>query len=153
MRQVHQLFVFGLDGNRYALHLEAVDRVVAVVHVTPLPKAPEIVAGIVNIRGTIVPVVDIRRRFMLPSKARPALSDMFIIAHTSRRPVALAADNVSGVLDCADTEIIAAADLMPESDYIEGIVRLADGLILIHDLNSFLSLDEEETLDRAIADG
>ncbi|WP_284735590.1 chemotaxis protein CheW [Dongia deserti] len=147
-----QLFVFGLEGHRYALHLETVDKVVPAVHVTPLPKAPEIITGIVNIHGEIVPVVDVRRRFALPPKPRLALSDRLVIARTRHRPVAVAADTVSGVLDCPDKDIIATGAVVPDSGYIEGVVRLRDGLILIHDLETFLSLDEEEALSRAIAD-
>lgn len=147
-----QLFVFSLEGHRYALHLEVVDKVVPAVHVTPLPKAPEIVTGIVNIHGEIVPVIDVRRRFALPPKPRLALSDRLVIARTRHRSVAVAADAVSGVLECPDEDVIAAGTLLPDSDYIEGVARLRDGLILIHDLETFLSLDEEETLSEAIAD-
>lgn len=147
-----QLFVFGLEGHRYALHLEVVDKVAPAVHVTPLPKAPEIVTGVVNLHGEIVPVIDVRRRFALPPKPRLALSDRLIVARTRRRRVAVAADTVSGVLDCPDEDIVATGALLPDSDYIEGVARLRDGLILIHDLETFLSLDEEETLSQAIAD-
>ena len=61
-----KIVLFTLDEQRYALALPSVDRVVRVVDVTPLPKAPAIVLGVVNIHGDIVPVYDLRKRFRLP---------------------------------------------------------------------------------------
>ena len=58
-----QIVVFALDEPRYALPLSAVERVVRAVEITPLPKAPEIVLGVINMQGQVVPAVDIRKRF------------------------------------------------------------------------------------------
>ncbi|MBF8302857.1 MAG: cheW40H-4 [Candidatus Dadabacteria bacterium] len=63
MDKLNQLVVLTLDEQRYALHLSAVERIVRVVEVTPLPKAPEIVLGVVNVQGQIIPVINIRKRF------------------------------------------------------------------------------------------
>ncbi len=106
MDKLNQLVVLTLDEQRYALHLSAVERIVRVVEVTPLPKAPEIVLGVVNVQGQIIPVINIRKRFCLPEREMN-LSDQLIIAHTSRRTVALAADAVSGVVERSEQEVIA----------------------------------------------
>ena len=68
MEKSNQLVVFALDDQRYALHLSAVDRVVPMVRVTPLPKAPDIVIGVVNVQGRVIPVINMRRRFRLPER-------------------------------------------------------------------------------------
>ncbi len=86
-----RLVPFLLDDQRYALHLDVVERVIPAVEITPLPKAPEIVLGLINIRGKIIPVLNIRRRFRLPDR-ETELTDHFIIANTSKRTVALPAD-------------------------------------------------------------
>lgn len=78
------------------------------------------------------------------------LSDQLIIAHTSRRTVALVADAVSGVIERSEQEVIAAEKVLPDIEYVEGVIKLEDGMILIHDLNKFLSLEEEEALDNAM---
>ena len=78
------------------------------------------------------------------------LSDQLIIAHTSRRTVALVADAVSGVIERSEQEVIAAEKVLPGIEYVEGVVKLEDGMILIHDLNKFLSLEEEQALDNAM---
>ena len=144
-----QLVVFTLDDQRYGLPLFAVELIVRVVDVTPLPKAPEIVLGVVNVQGRIVPVINLRGRFRLPQH-EIALSDQFVIARTSRRPVALVVDAVAGVLEISEQEIVRAQDVLPELEYVEGLVKLDDGLVLIHDLDKFLSLDEAAALDRAM---
>ena len=141
--------VFILGDQRYALPLSAVERVVRVVEVTPLPQAPDIVLGVVNVQGRVVPVVNLRRRFRLPERAI-ALTDQLVIAHTTRRPVALVVDAVTGVLEYSGREAVGARDIVPGMEYVEGVVKLADGLVLIHDLDRFLSLDEVTALDRAI---
>ena len=141
--------VFTLGDQRYALPLSAVERVVRVVEVTPLPQAPDIVLGVVNVQGRIIPVVNPRRRFRLPERDI-ALTDQLVIAHTTRRPVALVVDAVTGVLEYSGREAVGARDIVPGTEYVEGVVKLADGLVLIHDLDRFLSLDEATALDRAI---
>ena len=79
MAPAHQLVVFTMDEQRYALQLAAVERVVRMVEVTPLPQAPQIVLGVINAQGRIIPVVDIRRRFRLPARDI-RLSDHLLIA-------------------------------------------------------------------------
>lgn len=148
MDKQNQFVVFTLDEQRFGLELTAVERVVRRVEITPLPKAPEIVLGVVNVRGRVIPVVDIRRRFRLPER-RPALSDQIIIARTAQRAVALAVDATIEVLDRPQEDIIEALRVLPGIEYVEGVLKLEDGLILIHDLNRFLSLEEEAALDRA----
>lgn len=143
------LLAVTLDEQRYALHLSSVERVVRAVEITPLPKAPEIVLGVINIQGKVIPVVNVRERFRLPERPLE-LSDRIIFAHSSRRSVALVVDAVSGVIDCAERDMIAAERIVPRMEYIEGIAKLEDGLILIHDLDRFLSLDEEKRLDNAL---
>ena len=144
-----QLVVFTLDDRRYGLPLAAVERVVRMVDLTPLPRAPDIVLGVVNVQGRVIPVVDLRRRFRLPERDI-ALADQLVIARTARRPVALVADAATGVLEYSAREAVGARDIVPGVEYVESVVKLADGLVLIHDLDRFLSLDEKTALDRAI---
>lgn len=141
-----QLVVFSLDEQQYALHLSAVERTVRVAEVTPLPKAPEIVLGVINVQGQIVPVVDVRKRFRLPQR-EIALSDRFIIAQTSKRRVAIVADSVRGVTERPEQEVIAGEDILPRMEYVEGVAILEDGVVLIHDLDKFLSFEEERILN------
>lgn len=145
----NQIVVFTLGEQRYGLPLSAVDRIVRMVEVTSLPKGPDIVLGVVNVRGRIIPVINARRRFRLPER-EIVLADQLIVARAARRPVALAADAVTGVFEYSAQEVVGARDVLPGIEYVEGVVKLDDGLVLIHDLDQFLSLEEETALDRAM---
>lgn len=145
----NQYIVFILDDQRYALHLPVVERVVRMVHITPLSSAPDIVLGVISMQGRITPVIDLRQRFNLP-KQEIALTDRLIFAHAERRRVALVADAVTEIVECPDHQRIQAAEILPELKYLEGIIQFRDGLILIHNLDKFLSLEEEESLDLAL---
>jgi purine-binding chemotaxis protein CheW len=149
MKMINQYVVFILEAQRYALHLSTVDRVVRAVHITPLSMAPNIVLGIVNMQGRVIPVINMRRRFRLPERGI-ALTDQLIVARTARRPVALLADAVMDVVECSEEALIAAQSIVPAVEYLEGVVKLMDGLVLVHDLDTFLSLEEEDSLDRAL---
>lgn len=145
-----QLIVITLDEQRYALRLAAVERIARMVEITPLPAAPPAVSGMVNVQGRILPVYDLRRRFGLPQR-EIVLTDQFIIARTARRPVALIADAVTEVIICAKSDLIAAENILPDVAYMEGVLKLKDGLILIHSLDKFLSLEEEQSLNQALS--
>jgi purine-binding chemotaxis protein CheW len=145
-----QLVVFTLDEHRYALSLSAVERAVRMVEITPLPKAPAIVLGAINLAGRIVPVLNIRKRFQLHER-KPGLGDQLLIARTGRT-VALAVDAVDSVVERSPDEVVAPPTIVPGLEYLAGVVKLADGMLFIHDLDRFLSLDEEEALATAIGD-
>lgn len=141
--------VFLLDGQRYALQLSTVERVIQVVDITPLPKGPEIVLGIINNQSQIIPVVDIRSRFRLPKK-EISLSDQLIIANTSKRQVAILVDSTTGIIESPAEEIVSPERILPHLNFIEGVIKLEDGIVLIHALDTFLSLEEEKSLSVAV---
>ncbi|HUV51096.1 MAG TPA: chemotaxis protein CheW [Anaerolineae bacterium] len=145
------IVVFSLDEPRYALYLSTVVRVVRSVEVTPLPKAPEIVTGIINFHGEIIPVIDMRRRFKLSSR-EIELEDQLIIAQTSKRLVALMVDSITAICECNQIQVVSTEQAFPFADYLSGAAIMDDNLILITDLDKFLSLDEEKTLETAMLD-
>jgi len=141
--------VFTLDELKFGLGLSSVERILRIVEITPLPMAPEIVMGVINIQGQVVPVYNIRRRFRLAER-ETSLNDKLIVANTSKRKVAIVADSVSGIVECLRQEVALTSDLLPGTDYVEGIIKQADGLIMIHDLEKFLSPGEKRTLTAAM---
>jgi purine-binding chemotaxis protein CheW len=129
--------------------LRAVERIVAAVEVTPLPAAPEIVLGVIDVEGRVLPVLNLRRRFGLPDKdILPA--DQFLIAQTAQRAVVLVIDEAQGVIERSASEIVGPARIIPGLEQLQGVTKLEDGLALIHDLEKFLSLDEERSLQEAM---
>jgi len=143
------LVVFELDGDRYALDAAIVDRALRAVRPTPLPGAPPVVLGIVDVHGEVVRLLDVRQRFGKPR--RPiAAEDVMVLARTERRPVALLVDAVTGVEDVPRSALEVSPEVLPGTELVSGVVTLDGGLVLVHDLERFLSLEEQEELDRAM---
>lgn len=151
MNEPIRLMVFTLDEQLYALSISTVDRIVRAVEVLPMPKMPEIVLGVINYHGQIVPVINLRRRFQLPEREITP-SDHFILARTTRRPVVLVVDAILNVIECLPQTIVPVENVMPAAEYIKGIAKLPAGMVLIHDLDTFLSLDEEQTIHQVMGD-
>ena len=149
MQVVTEIVVFSLDGQRYALDVWSVERVIRIVEMSPLPKAPEIVLGVINIAGQIVPVMNVRWRFRLPER-EISLTDDLIVARTSRRTVALIVDAVVDIMKVSDPKVVPADDILPGLGYINGVLGLKEGIILIHNLDKFLSIEEESLLEESL---
>jgi purine-binding chemotaxis protein CheW len=149
METPDKLVAFNLDEQRFALHLACVERVIRVVEITPLPKAPPFVLGIINMNGLIISVFDIRKRFRLAQRDTQ-LGDQMIVAYTSKRNVALVVDSASDVIEMPKEKIITSESVLPGLEYIEGVVKTEDGMIFIHDLERFLSPQEEKALNEAM---
>ncbi len=145
-----QLLVFHLDDRRYALRLGQVQQVIRAVDFTPLPRAPEVVAGVINLHGQVVPLFDIRKRIGL-GDTRIGIDDQFVIANASRRTVAIVVDAVQGIAERSEGDLVLAGDVAPRLEHIDGVIELDEGLVLIHNLDRFLSLEEEQVLEQAMS--
>lgn len=144
-----KFLVFTLEGHRFALHLDQVERVIPIVEITPLSNAPSLITGAVNLQGRIIPIADIRTRFKLPARD-PRLSDKIVVADTGRLTIGLLADETVGVFEFKQEDVVPAAEIMPGIGHIEGAVRLDDGIVLINDLQRLLTAEEEQILNESI---
>ncbi len=146
----NQLVVFTLDAQHYALQLTTVQRVVRMVEVTALPRAPEIVLGVIDLRGNLIPVMSMRKRFGLP-EPETSLSDQLIVADMATRTVALVVNSVTGVVERTAEEVTDAERIVPGAKYVAGMTRLEGGILFIHDLNRFLSKKEQNELEGVLS--
>ncbi|MHB1842338.1 MAG: chemotaxis protein CheW [Sulfobacillus sp.] len=144
-----------IEDQRYGLALERVEQVLPMVWVAPLPEAPEIVIGVINVRGSALPVLDIRKRLGLPTRAWD-LTAKLVVVQLQHGRIAVPVDEVVGVRDQSRADMDAVLPLpLPQSGdrRIPGIVGLADGLLFLCDLEAFLSLDEQHQLTAALDRG
>jgi purine-binding chemotaxis protein CheW len=125
--------------------------VIRAVDWTPVPGAPDGVLGVIDIGGEILPLLSVRKRFGFPPRD-VGLDDAFIIARTSARSVALVVDEIVGVVERPTDQIVPPQQVLPNPQRIDGAFRLEDGLTLVHDLDRFLSLEEEAALERALTE-
>lgn len=117
---------------------------------TILPKAPAIVLGVLDLQGEVIPLFDVRSRFGLPRREiRP--EDQFVIARARGLTVGLVVDTTEGVFPEDPKESVSPERVVPGLEKVRGITRIGEGLVLIHDLGTFLSLEEEASLRDALA--
>lgn len=138
-----------LGTSRYAIHLDDVVEVLRAVAITPLPGAPAIVEGVINLRGRVVPVLDLRRRFghgIVP----PSAAEHLVVARAGQRIVGFRAEPDTTVAGVAADDIERGERVVASGALIEGIVRLRDGVALLHDLERFLTQAESAGLDEAV---
>lgn len=147
-----KVVVFNLDDKIFALYLNVVLRVLPAIEITPLPGSPKIVIGIINIEGEIIPVFNIRLRFQIPYKEMD-LDNKIIIVKTIHRKAALLVDDVKEVTEIKAEDLTMSKGILPGQNFIEGVMKLRDDLVLIHDIDNFLSISEIEELNNAIGDG
>lgn len=145
------LVIVALDDRHYALPLSAVERVVRLVEITPFPEAPDAILGVINVQGRIVPTLSLRRCLHLPERDL-RLSDQIIIASVAQRTVALVADAVIDVVEPTEHAITAAPAILSDIVQVDGVVKLADVLVPVLNLDALFPPDAAGTLppdDRA----
>lgn len=139
---------FELSGTRFGIRAEAIREVYQAVTITPLPRAPGSIEGVVDVRGTIAPVYDLRSRLGLP--ARPQGPDDHLIIAQAGRLVVIRVDRAIDLVQVPADQLDAAA--LPETGvaHVAGVARLPDGLAVICDLTAFLSAAESAQLAAAL---
>lgn len=143
------VLLFELAGSSYALQIAQVVEIVRAVAVAPLPEAPVVVDGVLNLRGRIVPVVDLRRRFGHPgTPVHP--DEHFIVARAGERIVVFRADPSTRVARAAADSIERASRVVAGAELVAGMVRLPDGVALLQDVEGFLTQAEAASLDHAL---
>jgi purine-binding chemotaxis protein CheW len=144
-----RLLLFIVDDVQYAVRSEVVAEIVRAVAVTPLPNVPEVVEGIIDVRGRVVPVFDLRLRF--GRRSRPVIpADHFVLVRAATRLAALHVDRVLDLIDVDDTSVDRLESQVSSTRQVTGVALLPDGMALIHDVDAFLSAAEAETLDAAL---
>jgi purine-binding chemotaxis protein CheW len=151
MDQPLQFLIFSLDDRRYGVPLAQVLRVIRAVDCTPVPDLPSTVLGLIDFHGELLPVLSIRRRFRLQEQ-EIGVDDAFVIALASKRTVALTVDRVIGAVSYPAPALTAPDALLPASELIDGVVQQPDGLVLIHNLDRFLSLEQDQALEKALTE-
>lgn len=142
-----QLVVFDLASEGYGVDIGAVREIIRMQEITRVPKTPEFVEGVINLRGKVIPVIDLRKRFGL-HVAEQNKDNRIVVVDIGKQDIGVIVDAVTEVLRISTdsveppTSVITSAD----SDYLLGIAKLESRLIILLDLESVLSKEEKETL-------
>jgi purine-binding chemotaxis protein CheW len=143
------LVIFEVETHLYAISIDHTRELLRAPTIVPFPRAPAVVEGIINIRGRLTPVLDLRKRFNLPARP-PGVDDYIVVVHAGPRLAGFRVDRVLDVTRVRPEDIEAAAAITPRADYLAGVAKLPDGMVLIHDPATFLSAAEAGEVDRAL---
>ena len=142
-----QLVVFDLAGESYGINIAAVESIIKIQSITQLPQAPRYVKGVTNLRGTVLPVIDLRIRFGLEAQEVNRQTRIIIVTMGDLK-VGVVVDGVSEVLRVQDDTIegLPAMVSTVNSAFLKGIVRLENRLIILLELGKVLDFDEQKEL-------
>lgn len=147
------LVAFRLDRQTYALPIEPIVQIIEMVTITPIPQVSSRLEGVINVRGTLVPVVNLRRYLGLPEAALQ-LHTPVVLAQVGQLMVGLIVDEVLDVLSLPDSQITRTADIMPEglgkASILQGLAHTPDSMVLLLDLDQLFLPDQVQALAQVV---
>ncbi|HAR63166.1 MAG: chemotaxis protein CheW [Candidatus Margulisiibacteriota bacterium] len=145
--EIEQLVVFDLAGEQYGVDIQSVQEIIRMQNITKVPKTQEFVEGIINLRGKVIPVLDLRKRFSLDVTQMSAETRIVVIEITGI-VIGMIVDAVSEVLRIPHSSVEPPSPIVAniDSDFIKGVGKLDDRLIIILDVHKIFSNQEKDHL-------
>jgi len=144
---IRNLVAFRLDRQTYALPIEPIVQIIEMVAITPIPQVNPAVEGVIDVRGTAVPVVNLRCQLGLP-EAKLQLHTPIILVQTGERMVGLIVDQVADVLNIGADQITRPKDMLPDglsdAPLVQGLTYTAQGALLLLDLEHLLASNQAQ---------
>ena len=157
--------IFQLEERGYGIPILTVNEIIGIMDITPIPKAPQFIKGIINLRGKIIPVMDLRLKFGMPEKDYDEQTCIIIVNvryESTIRQIGVVVDIVSEVVDIPASEIEAPPKYSThdESDFLNGIGKIKDKVVMLLDIEKVIYseeiikiLEEKKEITKAIAKG
>ncbi len=145
-----QCVIFKLQNESYGVDIASVEGIIKMQEITVMPHAPSFVDGITNLRGSVVPVIDLRRRFGMPS-AEHTRDTRIVIVNLEGKKVGMTVDEVSEVIHIHDSQIEPAPSIVTtiDSGFIKGIAKDTGRLVILINLQQVLTSGERVELAAA----
>ena len=142
-----QLVLFDLSNEAYGVDISAVHEIIRMQPVTKVPRTPTFVEGIINLRGKVIPVIDLRKRFGF-DVAEQTKDNRIVVVDIYGENIGIIVDAVTEVLRIPADSVEPPSDIITttDSDYLLGIAKVDGKLIILLDLNKILSTDEISTV-------
>lgn len=143
-----QLVIFELAGEHYGMRIDTVESIVKLQDITKVPHAPDFVEGVTNMRGTVLPVIDLRKRFGL-TRQEATKDSRIIVVEVNQTKVGMTVDAVTEVLRVQDENVAPPSPLVTtiDSAFIIGIAKVGERLIILLDLARVLTSGEQKKLE------
>jgi purine-binding chemotaxis protein CheW len=144
----HQLVVFDLANEHYEVDIAAVESIIKMQPITVVPHTPAFVEGVTNLRGEVLPVIDLRKRFGLPIDQARSKDTRIVVVEIDGKKVGMVVDAVSEVLRVPDEAIEPPSPIVTtvDSAFIRGIAKVDARLIILVELSKVLSTEEQAGL-------
>lgn len=145
-----QVVGFRIGNETYGVRIGSVREIVRVPEITSVPSAPETVEGVINLRGKIIPVMDLRKRFG-HGEIKPDKKNRILVVELDNKLIGLIVNSASEVLKISPAEIEAPGSVFAdgESGYVTGVGKLHDRLIILLDISKLLHRPELKRLEEA----
>lgn len=142
-----QLVTFSIGEEEFGVNILKVQEINRTMEITKVPRAPAFVEGVINLRGKVIPIIDLRRRFGLTSKPEDKDTRIIVIEINSII-VGFVVDAVSEVLRIPASTVEPPPPVVAgvESDYVSGVGKLKDRLLIMLDLDKLLSSEDMDML-------
>jgi len=150
MSKTQQYVIFSINDQMYGIEILRVKEVLSYRKITPLPNMIGFIKGIINLRGVVLPVFDLRKKFnLVDTKYTPFHA--IIVMEISGRVMGVVVDEISDVVELQPEEIQATSNLPPgvQTEYMKGIGKKEYELMVLLDIDRLLSPEELEILDAA----
>ncbi len=145
-----QLVTFSIGEEEFGVDILKVQEIIRTMEITKVPRAQDFVEGVINLRGKVIPIIDLRRRFGLVSKEHDKHTRIIVI-EINNMIVGFVVDSVSEVLRIPAGTVEPPPPVVAgmESEYISGVGKLQDRLLILLDLDKLLSSEDMEALSQA----
>lgn len=142
-----QLVTFSIGEEEFGVDILKVQEIIRTMEITKVPRAPIFVEGVINLRGKVIPIIDLRSKFGLQAREHDQHTRIIVIEITDMI-VGFVVDSVSEVLRIPASTVEPPPPVVSglESEYISGVGKLEDRLLILLDLNRLLSSEEQEQL-------
>src|ERR1700716_2090691 len=152
MSETVQVVSFKLGSEEYGVDIAQVQEINRMVAITHVPRAPQFMEGVINLRGQLIPIIDLRTRFGMP-RAEHTKNTRIVVTEIGSKRVGMVVDSVSEVLRLPVGQIEAAPDMISgvDTEYIRGVGKLEERLIILLDLARIISNAEKRELENADA--
>jgi purine-binding chemotaxis protein CheW len=152
--ELNQLISFEVGDEEYGLEILRVKEVIRIREITRLPKAPRFVKGIINLRGDVIPIIDLRDRFGLEHKEYTVMTRV-IVVDVEGKLVGMVVDAASQVVRIPSDQIEPPPPIVGgiSAEYIKGVGKLDDRLVILLNIDRILTVEEKvelRKLERAV---
>jgi len=144
-----QYVVFSINQQFFGIEVSKIREVLSYRKITPLPQVEEFIKGIINLRGAVIPVFDLREKFNLPTAAEYTQFHVIIVVEISGRITGVIVDEISDVLEISPEEFQTTGNLPSnvQREYLKGVGKKDDNMIILLDMDHLLSSKELELAD------